>query len=277
MIARRKPSVPDRQPIAYGCCRVSTDRQAESKLSLDSQDVIIRDYFARCVEPLGATLSEISIDSISAYKNKFASRPEAGRIYRKLERGDHLIVAKHDRMFRNMLDLALTYDDLVEQRGVVLHVINLNFDSSKPDSLIFGKLVLNMFTSIAEYESAMNAQRKRDANTIARLQGRHVAGVPPHGWKVVGPPGKRTLAPDEEARSTMRWIMAQRDAGHSFVAICDALKKKCNMRRVYDKNAPQKFRLEPWRPDKVERVYWRMREIVEKEAQVAAEKEGKDA
>lgn len=272
MIAKSKKSTAPADPRSYGCCRVSSDRQERSGLGLESQDAIIREYIERYVTPRGVTFAEMSIDTISAYKKPFMLRPESGRICRMLREGDHLVVAKHDRMFRSMLDFGVCYNELVEKRGVILHVINLNFDTSKKESLIFGKLLLGIFTAVAEYESAINAQRQRDANAIRRRQGRHIAGRAPLGFKVVGPTGKRTLIPDEEARVTLRWIVDQRNAGHSFLAIYHELKRRNEMRRVADKNQRKGYRLEPWRQDLVEPAYWSMVRIDEMDALIAAEK-----
>lgn len=244
MIAKAKDS--PHEPVAYGTCRVSSDRQQKSGLGLESQDAMIREYHARRFFGEPVKLAEISIDAISAYKKPFLKRPEASRICKLLREGDHLIVAKHDRMFRSMLDVALTYKELVEDRGIVLHVVNLNFDTSKSDSVVWGKMLLHVFSALAEYESAINAQRQRDINAIRRQEGRYCGLKPKLGYTAEGKPGKRMLVPFEQQRDVMRWIAEQKSAGHTFKQILRELRSRNLRRPVQNLKVPRGFDLDPW-------------------------------
>lgn len=53
-----------------------------------------------------------------------------------------------------------------------MHILNFGMDTSNPTGLMVAKMVGGMLAYFAEFESQMIGQRKRDANRVARQQGR---------------------------------------------------------------------------------------------------------
>jgi len=260
----------DDQPRAIGYCRVSSERQVESGLGLDSQDTQFLEYVERVLKPRGVALGPIFVDpAVSASKKMFLQRPEAAKMQADLRRGDHVVIPKLDRAFRNALDYATMLQRWLEQ-GVNVHILNFGMDTSNPTGLMVAKMVGGMLAYFAEFESHMIGQRKRDANKVARLQGRPTNHRVKPGWKIAGPSGKRRIVPDEEERATMRKIVEWHDAGLTFIDISKVLMKQ----RVFWKKPSKKARggatLEFWDRQRCRRAYVEMKRIVACNGEVGA-------
>jgi DNA invertase Pin-like site-specific DNA recombinase len=71
--------------------------------------------------------------------------------------GDVIIVTKLDRLARSVIDL-LNIKARLDDKGVELRILAMNFDSSTPT----GKLVLNVFGAIAQFEREMMLERQKE-------------------------------------------------------------------------------------------------------------------
>lgn len=80
--------------------------------------------------------------------------------------GDTLIVTKLDRLARSTLDLCSIAKRL-EDKGVVLKVIDQNIDTSGST----GRLLFNMLSSIAQFETEIRKERQMDGIQKAKEQG----------------------------------------------------------------------------------------------------------
>lgn len=258
------------QPRAIGYCRVSSERQAHSGLGLDSQDTQFQEYFQRVLAPRGVVLGPLFIDpAVSASKKMFLERPEAARMQTILQPGDHIVIPKLDRAFRNALDYATMLKTWLDA-GVHVHILNFGMDTSNPTGFMVAKMVGGMLAYFAEFESHMIGQRKRDANAIARQQGRPTNHRVKPGWKLAGPPGKRRIVPDEEQRAVMRLIVDWHDAGASFREISKRLMAQRVFWKKPDRQARGGYSLELWDRQRCRRAYQEMVRIGGGEAQGAA-------
>jgi len=88
-MATRKLTTPrsDVQRTAYGYCRVSTDQQADSGISLDEQR---RKIEARCVEH-GWHLDRVYVDAGVSGSTPLARRPEGSKLLRMVHAGDVVV------------------------------------------------------------------------------------------------------------------------------------------------------------------------------------------
>jgi putative DNA-invertase from lambdoid prophage Rac len=84
----------------YGYCRVSTLRQANEGESLDVQQRQLEGY----AHMHGLTFAEIAVEEGVSGSVPVEDRPVGGRLFAKLARGDIVIAAKLDRLFRSALD-----------------------------------------------------------------------------------------------------------------------------------------------------------------------------
>ena len=147
---------------AIGYLRVSTTEQGSSGLGLESQESALRLY----CQQRGIELVEI-VTEVASGKNT-AGRPLLCSTLSRLDAGeaDRLIVAKVDRLARNLLDL-LTIAQRGERKGWGIVTLDLDLDTSSAA----GRFTLQMMGSVAELERQMTADRTRSALAAARERG----------------------------------------------------------------------------------------------------------
>lgn len=101
-----------------------------------------------------------------------SDRPELERLLDQARPGDVVVIWKLDRLGRSLKHLV----DLVSQlneRGIGLQSINDPIDTTNAQ----GKLIFNIFASLAEFERDLIAERTRAGLQSARARGR-VGGRP---------------------------------------------------------------------------------------------------
>ena len=101
-----------------------------------------------------------------------AQRPALDDLLENIRKEDMLIIWKLDRLGRSLRNLV----DLVEQlenRGVGLKSLNDPIDTTTPQ----GRLVFNIFASLAEFERELISERTKVGLRSARARGR-VGGKP---------------------------------------------------------------------------------------------------
>ena len=96
-----------------------------------------------------------------------------------LEKGDVLLVAKYDRVARDLL-LQLTVERTVSQKGAKIISCSAPGSSGASASDV---LLRNLLASVAQYERALIGQRISHAHQ-ARLARGYVATIPPYGFTV---------------------------------------------------------------------------------------------
>ena len=95
-----------------------------------------------------------------------ANRAELQECLRYLRADDTLVVSKLDRLARSTLHLTQIAHDL-EQRSINLVVIDQAIETTTPT----GKLLFNMLASIAEFETAIRAERQAEGIAKALANG----------------------------------------------------------------------------------------------------------
>ena len=149
-------------PRAIGYVRVSTSEQGASGLGLESQKAAIVSY----CQQRGIELVEI-VTEVASGKST-AGRPVLCSTLSRLDAGEaeRLIVAKVDRLARNLLDL-LTIAQRGERRSWGIITLDLDLDTSSAA----GRFTLQMMGSVAELERQMIGDRTRSALAAARERG----------------------------------------------------------------------------------------------------------
>ncbi|GEC94800.1 hypothetical protein ZRA01_08730 [Zoogloea ramigera] len=110
-------------------------------------------------------------------------RPQFAHLRSRLTAGDTLVVAKLDRLGRNVLDVIATVEDLAKA-GITLEVLGLG----KLDGSAQSQLTLNMLAAISQFERQIISER-----TKAKL-----AQKKAEGFKLGRPP---KTAPDVRAKA----------------------------------------------------------------------------
>lgn len=204
--AKKKPAKesPASQPLAYGYTRVSEERQARTQLGLKAQARDIDDYFKGLLRRKARWAGLFSDPAVSASKTPFASRPNGAKLLERLRRGDHLIVAKLDRAFRDTLDLAATLNRLNE-RGVIVHLLDIRVDTSTA----CGRLIVDVVGAVAAWEAKRIGERIAAAKR--ELRGRNLSsnGVRWLGYRLRG----KQQVPDPKERALMAQVVKLRRSG----------------------------------------------------------------
>lgn len=169
-------------PRGHGYARVSTTEQYHSRLSIDEQNAQIRDFCQRQGLDLGPGECRLGEEAASAYEMKFLERPYGSRLNAELQEGDHLVVAKLDRAFRDMGDAVTTVEQW-QRRGIEVHIL----DIPSGGSAIFDRLILGLLSWVAEFESHRKSERMADAWRSAKRSGRPIgAQNAPWGFRWTG-------------------------------------------------------------------------------------------
>lgn len=136
------------KPTIYGYARVSTKKQS-LKMQLEE-------------------LKKFGCDKIVQEKvSALADRPQFDELLGSLVKGDTLTVWKLDRMGRSMLDLIKIIADL-DAKGVNFVSLTENINTGTTQ----GKMMLMLFSMMAEYELSIRKERQEANKEIARKAGR---------------------------------------------------------------------------------------------------------
>lgn len=194
---------------AVGYIRVSTEEQASSGVSLDAQKAKLEAYAALYdIELVG-----IEIDAgVSA---KTLNRPGLQSALARLDSGDALalVVVKLDRLTRRVADL----DTLIERyfgSKFTLMSVSEQIDTSSAA----GRLVLNVLTSVAQWERETTSERTKTALAHKKAQGEHV-GSAGFGYKVID----KKLQKVTQEYQTIAVIQQMKKSGYTLQAVADHL------------------------------------------------------
>ena len=145
--------------VAY--YRVSTRRQGQSGLGLESQQQTVRDHATRTGQPIAVEYTEIE-------SGRKCDRPQlaAAVAYARLTRST-LVVAKLDRLARDARFLLSIVD-----AGVTVYFCDL--PSLATGDPITGRLILTVMAAMAEFEVRRIGQRIVDALAAKRARGEQI-------------------------------------------------------------------------------------------------------
>lgn len=200
-----------------GYVRVSSEQQAEEGVSLEAQRCRLRAY------AVAMDLELVAIDEDAGVSGKsISARPGLLRALGRLEAGeaDGLLVVKLDRLTRSVRDLG----DLVE-RYFSTRFSLLSVSDAIDTRTASGRLILNVLTSVAQWEREATGERTRFALAHLQSQGVLVGGVAlgVRRTDVVDCDGRHVVVRDEVEAQTVARIRELRGQGHSLRAIAFSL------------------------------------------------------
>lgn len=147
--------------MIYGYARVSTKKQIDGN-SLDAQKKLLKSFGAE----------QIFSDTFTGFSK---NRPELDKLMGILENGDTLITTKLDRIARSIIHGKQIIQEL-QQKGVKVHIIEFG---GALDDTPTGRLMMNMFFCIAEFERDLILERTQIGKEIARTKNGYREGRPP--------------------------------------------------------------------------------------------------
>jgi putative DNA-invertase from lambdoid prophage Rac len=176
----RRPTKPpaDAAPtrvLAY--CRVSTDAQAEDGESLDVQQRQLEGWAAMRGWPLHAVVVEAGVSGAVP----FQERPRGAVLWSDLHRGDVLVAAKLDRMFRSAHD-CLGVVEAFRTRGISLYLLDLNGGADDVSGNGIARLFLTIVSAFAEFERDRIGERIRATKRAQKARGEYLGGQAPFGF-----------------------------------------------------------------------------------------------
>ena len=92
------------------------------------------------------------------------ARKEWSKLMSSLKAGDVVTITKIDRAARNIADMVHTTKTLADI-GASIRILDMNIDTTTPT----GALMLNIFSSVAQFERDMMLQRQRVGIEAAKL------------------------------------------------------------------------------------------------------------
>lgn len=145
--------------MKYGYARVSTKGQLDGN-SIEEQTTAIKKIYED---------AEIIVESYSGAKE----RPLFNQILESTQENDYVIVTKLDRFCRSTKE-GLEYIDLLMNKGVKIHILNMGLIENTP----MGRLIITNLLAFAEFERAMIIERTQGGKAIAKLQAGFKEGRP---------------------------------------------------------------------------------------------------
>lgn len=197
--------------MLYGYARVSTDKQENSA---DAQAIKLKAYAAQSGLEFGGVFVD---EDQSAYKIPLNRRRNGRLLWDKLKEGDIVVFCTFDRVFRSVLDAAITLDKCKEL-GVQLRFLDNSIDVMTSH----GELSFNLQSAVAQFASQIAGQRQREIQSYLRAAGRPYGKLRPYGWVVKD----KAFVPYQPERDIGNLVVAMREEGKSFTHICLHLCKK---------------------------------------------------
>ncbi|MBK6462972.1 MAG: recombinase family protein [Myxococcales bacterium] len=202
-----------------GYTRVSTEGQADGGVSLEAQREKLKAY------AIALDLELVEIIEDAGYSAKSLKRPGLQRALEHLAEGRAtcLLVTKLDRLTRSVRDLG----DLVERYfGTTFSLLSVG--DAIDTRTAAGRLVLNVLTSVAQWEREATGERTREA--LAHLKGEGVRlGPPALGWRrgeERDAAGRLAVVDVDEERVTVARIGELRSQGLSLRGIVARLSEE---------------------------------------------------
>ena len=145
-----------------GYIRVSTNQQADEGVSLEAQRIRLEAYAIAT----GIELVRIEVDAGLSAKNM--ARPGLQAALRALESGEAtgLLVFKLERLTRSVRDLGTLLEDYFGSRFSLLSVCD-----SIDTRTAMGRMVLNILTSVTQWEREATGERTKVALDLLKAQG----------------------------------------------------------------------------------------------------------
>lgn len=205
----------NRPSRAFGYLRVSTDQQAESGLGLEAQKAAIDASAGR----LGLALAGVFTDEGVSGSLDLESRPSLFAAVQALRRGDVLIVAKRDRLGRDLVGVAMIERSVVRKGARIISAAGEGTEGTDASAML-QRQILDVF---AEYERRLIGQRTKAALRAKRERGER-AGNLPFGYSLNA--DGRSLDANPAEQEVLLILRELRTAGYSLREVAAELNRQ---------------------------------------------------
>lgn len=213
----------------YKYLRVSTDEQAKSGLGREAQLAAINQYCIFKGDKLPPVLEDPFVDDGVSSTVKILKRRAANALHLRLRSGDHVVIAKLDRLardLRNLRDVLDIWDDM----GVTVHMLDVA-GAVVDTKTSMGKLIINIIAMFAEFERDKISERTKSALAAWKARGSPtkcpMAGM---GWRLArdNKANKSVPKPYDFEQDQMKYIWDMRQGGMDFEQLRCHLNKTGN-------------------------------------------------
>lgn len=175
MTPRQRQQTAPSSGFAIGYRRVSTDEQRESGLGLDAQTTAIEQAAKRAGLQVRAIYTDAGLSGALAIDK----RPQLAAALAALKRGDVLLIAKRDRIARDVMTAAMIEAATRRKGARILSAAGEGTDTDDPTS----QLMRGMVDLFAAYERMVIGART-SAALQAKIAKQERAGTVPYGWQL---------------------------------------------------------------------------------------------
>ena len=219
-------------PVAFAYGRHSTKKQS---LTRKTQLSLCRRYYQNNLKHKGVRWHDFYYDAAVQGSKPFSERQYGRQVYAGLRPGDHFIISKLDRGFRSVVDGSATLDALAN-RGVVIHVCDLNVDTSTT----MGRFFLNILLCVGQLEREFASERTAETIAYRKSRGLPYCYSAPIGWRITGKKPNRRYRIDATERRLCDELQRLKDDGWSQEDIADWCRRQNkfrNKRRFTDRTS----------------------------------------
>lgn len=195
---------------AISYTRVSSDKQAESGAGLAAQAAAIKSYAKQAGLELVESYSDDGISGAAGIEG----RPGLAAAIGRLRRGDVLVIAKRDRLGRDMM-ATLTIERAVAKRGASI----VSADGVGNGDGAADAFMRSVMDAAAQFERDLIKARTRAAMAEKRKAG-HRIGEVPFGWSLAADGNLEPVPAEQEILDLIREL---RESGVSLRSIAKQL------------------------------------------------------
>ena len=210
---------------AIGYVRVSTEDQAENGVSLAAQEERVRAY---CTAKGWEVLDVVVAAGQSAAT---LDRPGLQSILSQRDKTAAVVVLKLDRLTRSVVDLHALLAWFTRNEIALVAV-----EESLDTTTAAGRLMLNILTSVSQWEREAIGERTKMALRHLKANGRRYCNLPPYGYEYTA----KGLVPEIVEQATIAEIRRLQD---KYQMSLRALARYLGNRGIYARNgrlfAPQ--------------------------------------
>jgi len=176
--------------LAYA--RTSTAKQAtEDKTSIAEQLAKCK-AVAQLRGPIGKYDYQTYTDVCSG-STRLQDRPGGGELFKQAKKGDIVLAAKMDRIFRSGADALTMIEHFKKNKiGLILCDMGIEPVADSPASTMF----FSMLAAFAQFERERICERITEGKRAKRERGGHVGGPVPFGYSKLGNGSRAVLVPN---------------------------------------------------------------------------------
>ncbi|RTE92761.1 recombinase family protein [Bradyrhizobium sp. LVM 105] len=195
----------------FGYCRVSTAEQANSGMSLETQQQQITGYAMM----KGWQVDGFFVEAGVSGSVPLVDRPEGKRLLQALQAGDVVVTARLDRTFRSAADALVTLEQFKADK-IGLHMIDLGGDVTGNG---ISKLVFTILSAVAENVRDGIRERVREAKRYRASQQLFNGGKRPFGYDIEGEEKNKRLVPNANEQAALKRGLGMQANGDSLRSI----------------------------------------------------------